>query len=359
VDGTVGGVEIHKSLRTCDWQKAHEIATEWEAKGQQVVDKNNQSITIEQARKDFLADAEARKLKERTIYKYRLMFRQLQAFADESGIRYLKELDTSTLRNFRASWRDSGLTALKKLERMRCFFRFAKDNDWVRENSAKKIANPQLSSRPTLPYSQDEMIHILASATKNIERAKPEAKNNALRLRALILLLRYSGLRIGDAVSFAVEQLYQGKVRLYTQKTGTHVCCPLPDFVINELESVPKRSERFWLWTGNSKLQPVVADWQARLHKLFEDAGVGHGHAHRFRDTFAKELLLSGVPIERVSILLGHHSVRITERHYSPWIRERQEQAEADVRRSWARDPVTLLETKGTPEVHGKPEAVN
>jgi hypothetical protein len=170
VDGTVGGVEIHKSLRTRDWQKAQEIVRDWEVEGQQVVDKKNQPITIEQARKDFLADAEARKLKERTIYKYRLMFRQLQAFADESGIRYLKELDTSTLRNFRASWKDSGLTALKKLERMRCFFRFAKDNDWVRENSAKKIANPQLSSRPTLPYSQYEMIHILASATKNIEK---------------------------------------------------------------------------------------------------------------------------------------------------------------------------------------------
>jgi len=174
-----------------------------------------------------------------------------------------------------------------------------------------------------------------------------------LRLRALILLLRYSGLRIGDAVGFSVEHLDQGKVRLYTQKTGTHVCCPLPDFVIKEIESVPKRSERFWFWTASSKLQTAVADWQGRLHKLFGDAEIKHGHVHRFRDTFAKELLLSGVPIERVSILLGHHSVRITERHYSPWIHERQEQAEADVRRSWARDPVTLLETKGKPEVHG------
>ena len=83
------------------------------------------------------------------------------------------------------------------------------------------------------------------------------------------------------------------------------------------------------------------------------------GHAHRFRDTFAVELLLAGVPLERVSILLGHTSVKVTERHYSPWIRERQEQAEADVRRTWAQDPIALLETKGTPEVHGKPNAVN
>ena len=54
---------------------------------------------------------------------------------------------------------------------------------------------------------------------------------------------------------------------------------------------------------------------------------------HRFRDAFAVELLLSGVPLERVSVLLGHSSVKITERHYAPWVRERQEQMEADVRR--------------------------
>ena len=53
------------------------------------------------------------------------------------------------------------------------------------------------------------------------------------------------------------------------------------------------------------------------------------------RDTFSVELLLAGVPIERVSILLGHQSVRITEKHYAPWVRARQEQLEADVRRTW------------------------
>ncbi len=71
------------------------------------------------------------------------------------------------------------------------------------------------------------------------------------------------------------------------------------------------------------------------------------------------ELLLAGVPLERVSVLLGHTSIRITERHYSPWVRARQEQAEADVRRAWEQDPVAPLEAKGTPEVHEKGSVVN
>jgi len=65
---------------------------------------------------------------------------------------------------------------------------------------------------------------------------------------------------------------------------------------------------------------------------------MGNAVSHRFRDTFAVELLLAGVPIERVSVLLGHQSVRITEKHYNPWVRSRQEQLEADVRNAWAND---------------------
>jgi integrase len=49
-------------------------------------------------------------------------------------------------------------------------------------------------------------------------------------------------------------------------------------------------------------------------------------HCHIFRDTFAVEMLLAGVPNDQVSILLGHSSVCITKNHYSPWVRARQDE---------------------------------
>ena len=55
-----------------------------------------------------------------------------------------------------------------------------------------------------------------------------------------------------------------------------------------------------------------------------------------FRDTFAVEMLLAGVPLEQVSILLGHKSVKITEKHYAPWVKARQDQLAANVRMAWA-----------------------
>jgi hypothetical protein len=50
-----------------------------------------------------------------------------------------------------------------------------------------------------------------------------------------------------------------------------------------------------------------------------------------FRDTFAVEMLLA----DRVSILLGHASVKITEKRYSPWVNARQLQLQHSVRNAW------------------------
>ena len=124
--------------------------------------------------------------------------------------------------------------------------------------------------------------------------------------------------------------------------------CPLPPFVVQLLEALP--TEKYFFWTGQSNPKSAVGDWQRTLRRLFELTRIVRGHAHRFRDTFAVELLLAGVPLERVSMLLGHQSTKVTEKHYSPWVLARQEQLEADVRRTW-NEPRTEL--GGTPEVHG------
>ena len=101
---------------------------------------------------------------------------------------------------------------------------------------------------------------------------------------------------------------------------------------MNAWKAIPQNG-RYFFWTGNGKVKSTVGNWQRAFKTLFNLAGVPTGHALRFRDTFAVEALLPGIPLERASILLGHQSVRITERHYSPWVRERQHQIEDDVRR--------------------------
>jgi hypothetical protein len=56
---------------------------------------------------------------------------------------------------------------------------------------------------------------------------------------------------------------------------------------------------------------------------------LGHASAHRRMarlDTLAVELLLAGVTIDQVSTLLGHRSVKVTEKHSAPLVQARQAQ---------------------------------
>ncbi len=54
-----------------------------------------------------------------------------------------------------------------------------------------------------------------------------------------------------------------------------------------------------------------------RISKTCRNAGLSGGGAHALRHFFATQLLLRGIPIIKVSILLGHSTITTTQRHYS------------------------------------------
>ncbi len=120
VDGFLSNQEIRKSLRTRDWQKAQDRVREMEATGREV-EPTSSPITHSTAWQAFLADAEKRGLREPTLYKYRLLKKRMEDFATERGLRFINEFDVAICREFRASWPDRNLAALKNLERLRAF----------------------------------------------------------------------------------------------------------------------------------------------------------------------------------------------------------------------------------------------
>jgi hypothetical protein len=83
------------------------------------------------------------------------------------------------------------------------------------------------------------------------------------------------------------------------------------------------------IWQG---IAVGVVGVMGPIASFFLWLGMKNGHAHRWRDTFAVELLLKRVPVADVAVLLGHQSVKITEKSYSPWVIARREQLEQTVR---------------------------
>ena len=354
VDGTVKSIEVRQSLKERSWEDAEIQKQNLEQRLAHPGEAANEveAITVERAWDDFACDAKARGLREPTLNKYRYLRRQMEQFAKDRGLRYLFEFNLDALRSWRAEWPNKNLSALKKLELVRCFFRFAHDAGHIPDNPARKVKSPKVTQSQTLPFTQGEMVRIMAALAKYAD----PASRNGRKMRALVLLLRCSGLRIGDAVTLSSDRISADKLFLYTAKAGTPVYLPLAPLVLDALDAAANPTGPYYFWTGESKPKTAISDWQCKLKRLFQLAEVSNGHAHRFRDTFAIGLLLQGVALEQVSILLAHSSIRITERHYAPWVRSRQEQLEAEVRRTWE---ALANESKGTSEVHEKLERPN
>ena len=219
---------------------------------------------------------------------------------------------------------------------LRGFLRFCEESEWIERNPAKAIKPPKVTQSPTLPFDDQEINRALEAADKLAAWGSFGPK-----LKAMVLLLRHSGLRLQDAACLERARLNGDKLFLYTQKTGTPVNCPLPPEVTKAMKAVVNERPEFFFWDGKSERETTVKSWNRVFQRLFSTAEppIVGGHAHRFRDTFAISLLLKGVELSHVSILLAHSSVKVTERHYSPWVKARQEQLEADVRLTWDSTP--------------------
>ena len=356
-DGRLHGERVNKGLDLRDWTRASSRIRDWEIDGA-VTEVKTAAVPVREACDSFIADVVAQHLSTASIKKYGVLLinerlpanvskhsPSLSEFCKAQGIQFTNQITTPLLVKFRGEWKDAALSASKKLERLRGFGRFLVNQGWWQENLVMKVQRPKVKDMPTMPFTREEVTKLLAACDKFTDWRHEANQENSVRLRAFLLFLRYSALRIGDATSCPVERLQGNRLFLYTAKTGTPVFTPLPPFVVSALEACPRKSERFWFWTGVGSKDTLTGNWRRTFRRLCELAGVRGGHPHRFRDTLAVELLLDGVPMERVSILLGHSSVKITEKHYSPWVRSRQAQLEADLIHAWDRDPVAQVET--------------
>jgi len=201
------------------------------------------------------------------------------------------------------------------------------ERGWIEKNPALLLKHPRAVHKPTLPFTDEEMARILAAIDKYPDHPLGRRK----QLRAFVLLLRYAGLRVGDAVCLTGDRVAEGTVFLYTAKTGAPVRCTLPQVAIDNIEDIRKVDERFLFFSGNGEVKTAMGNWQRTLERLFKIAQVENAHPQRFRDTYATDLLAHGVPLEDVSILLGPSSLKVTEKHYAPWVKVRQDRMEEAV----------------------------
>jgi len=325
VQGTLDGRSVRKSLDLTSWEAAQRKIRDLEIHGE------SRTVTVDEACTRWITDCEVRGLKEETLRKYRARTAEL---TEKFGSISVRSITLDDLRKLRESWEVQASSMRKRVEILRGFFAFCVSSEWIAANPAKQLKPPVGGEKAKLPFSKTEVEKIMWALDTYSEIYPTTAPHTLLRLRAMVLLMRHSGLRISDVVSLRAEKISSGKVFLRQAKSEKPVWLPLPKNVVKALAACDLGDGRFF-WDEGGKIKTTITEWQVRLKKMFTIAGIADGHGHRFRHTLAKDLLERGVPLEMVAAILGN-TVKVCEKHYSHWVQSRQNALEEAVKKTWA-----------------------
>ena len=147
--------------------------------------------------------------------------------------------------------------------------------------SGRRDFRAQVERSAYSAFSKDELENILKACDHFPSSHQSTGGKNAKRLRAFVLLLRYSGLRIGDALRLTDDpvpikagsrlivppHIIGHRIFLYTQKTGTNVYVPMPPEFFEALNEVEKLSQRYYFWSGNGKMETRIGNFERTLNR--------------------------------------------------------------------------------------------
>lgn len=286
---------------------------------------------------------------ETSIEAYRSTTRKIRRWAERMGVVNVRDVTPAMLDKWRGAWdtpseQIARTTQAALLTRIKAFFRWATAMEYTPRNPALMLKAITPNESQTWPLTPKQFEELLAATRKLDADARYKSAQVGQHLRALFQVQRWTGLRVGDVLALPKSALQGNRLTATIQKKrnrkplAARVDCILPDHVVQALASLPTRKEEhpdYFFWSRGCSQLVNTNKWLRKIDRLndyldFKDeAGRPmHFRSHMLRDTFAVEMLLAGVPLEKVSKLLTHESVTITEKYYAKWTASRMQQLE-------------------------------
>lgn len=292
-------------------------------------------VTLAYAAEKFIASKSAKA--QNTLKLYTDAVSHFREWCEAQGIETLASLKRIHIQDYFAeyggAWKTS--TAAGKLTFIRVYLNYCVDNEWLAKSPASSrslsFGKTSKSDATRLPFTPDEITKILAVAD-----------SKGPTVYALVLLMLYTGMRISDA-TFCERAAVTADNRLDYRiiKTRQRISCApeLQPVLLDALKALPKSRVYFFqpdregdyaearraLREGKAakkQFSELMPDYDARVRETTElivevlrEAGLT-GACHRFRDTFAINLLTAGADIVTVCDMLGHSDIKITKDHY-------------------------------------------
>jgi integrase/recombinase XerD len=352
----------YQSAKTRSWEQAEKVAQQ-ERDARDPVKRELVRIAAEEEAKKVAAAARETsieaaldqwiagfKSKGPTASAYATFKKTFLTWAESKGFKNLTDVTSDALDAWVGSWSPDAKDKLNRIKSNTQSFRLTKIRSFFKWAAAlrKLEHDPALVLRPiagedeeeTQPLTPSQFSELLDATYRYDADRRVDKDRFGADLRAVFLVQRWTGVRLVDALMLPRSGVCGDRLIMKIQKTGGTISRKVPAVVVEALNAVPARKRMHpdqFFWSRKCDHRVLSGMWTPRVRLLNgylnfknEQGEPMRFRSHMLRDTYAVQMLLAGVSLDKVSRLLGHASVRVTERHYSPWVKSREDQLEEE-----------------------------
>ncbi len=166
-------------------------------------------------------------------------------------------------------------------------------------------------------YLEEEPAKIQAVSMEDMQKVIKYLPNMSYRHQAIILLLFTTGIRTNELCNIEIENIDFKHLTIYLKFTKTKTArytAIMPEIASILQRVINDNSGSKWLFPEkDSHITPVCV--KSLLRRIKKALNIQTLSAHKLRHLYATTQLREGTDIKSVSRLLGHKSIRTTERY--------------------------------------------
>lgn len=244
-----------------------------------------------------------------TIIAYSKDIEQVINFLQERGKKTIPEVEKEDLEAFLKKLSSDGYTPKslsRKINSIKTFYRFLKNQNIVSVNPAADIAHPKYTVKPPRILSKMEY------------RALRDACRGDIRTYSIVELFLQTGIRIGELANLKVDDVRDKELIIQALEGHPQRSVPLnkaaKDALEKWLNTRPKGGDPSLFITKTGK-PLLVRNIRTTIDRYFKLAGIEDAKVNDLRHTFIAHHLSSGTPLTVISKLVGHKRLSTTEKY--------------------------------------------
>ena len=229
------------------------------------------------------------------------------ASLEKTDIRELKKEDIDGFIKKILSDNYTKKSASRKLNSIRSFFRYLKNEGVINQNPALEVSHPKYTQQPPRVLTKLEY-----------RALRDFAKNNP-RIYAMIEILLQTGIKISELANLKIDDI---KDNYLVVKTGNQYReVPLNKSAKKAIDTYlktknsPKSND--YLFTTKTNKPMIVRNIRQIISRCFQEVEIGNATVNDLRNTFIIHQLSAGVSAEYVAKIVGHKRLSSTERYLS------------------------------------------